>query len=246
MRFIDLNINGKSFEKDIILAKEAEKLGYSHINFTYPIKKYETAEEYLNQLQEEIQEYSTRKEPLTITQSIHIKSNNSDEMRKTVRKQKKKEKILSVFGGDLKINRAACENLHVDILSRPYFHRRDSGMNHVLCKEAVRNNVAIELCLADIINSYLFYRARTIFQFKEIIKFYRKFKFPLIITSGAQDFYTMRIPQDIIAILKTIGLTNIEIKKITHEYPTEILNYNKEKKNMIVVGVKKIEDPVIK
>ena len=70
-------------------------------------------------------------------------------------------------------------NIKIDVLSRPYLKRYDSGLNHVLSKESVKNNVAIELCFKDILKSYLSHRSKIISNFRDIYVLHRKFDFPL-------------------------------------------------------------------
>jgi ribonuclease P/MRP protein subunit RPP1 len=126
-------------------------------------------------------------------------------------------------------------------LSRPYYKRRDSGMNHVLAKEAKRNNVAIELCFKDILNNHLRYRANVISSFKEILKFHRKFKFPLILTTDSKSIYDVRSTRDIVSFFKSIGFSNEEIYNGFYYYPKQIVDFNKERKDMIIKGVKIID-----
>ena len=172
---------------------------------------------------------------------INILNANSNEIRKITNRYRDKSNYISCLGGDLKINRNVCENYRVDVLSRPYYKRRDSGMNHVLAKEAARNNVAIELCFRDILNNYLKYRANVISSFKEILMFHRKFKFPLILTTDSKSVYDVRSTRDIVSFFRSIGFTDKEIYNGFYYYPKQILEFNQERENMIVRGVKVIE-----
>ena len=141
----------------------------------------------------------------------------------------------------MKVNRSVCENRRIDVLSRPYYKRRDSGMNHVLAKEAARNNVAIELCFKDILNNHLRYRANVISSFKEILMFHRKFKFPLILTTDSKSIFDVRSTRDIVSFFKSIGFSEKEIYNGFYYYPKQIMDFNKERQNMIVQGVKLVE-----
>ena len=114
-------------------------------------------------------------------------------------------------------------------------------MNHVLAKEAKRNNVAIELCFRDILNNHLRYRANVISSFKEILKFHRKFKFPLILTTDSKSIYDVRSTRDVVSFFKSIGFSNEEIYNGFYYYPKQIVDFNKERKSMIVKGVKRID-----
>lgn len=129
----------------------------------------------------------------------------------------------------------------MDVLSRPYYKRRDSGMNHVLAKEAARNNVAIELCFRDVLKNSLKFRANIISSFKEIMMFHRKYKFPLILTTDSKSIYDIRSTRDIVSFFKSIGFSDKEIYNGFYYYPREIIDFNLQRKNMVIKGVKIIE-----
>ena len=250
MKFYDLNLRGQNYEKDLALIKEANKFGWDYLNLNYSHDNFDIALQYKEELIEELSEvdfedtYRNRKSNLNhaeISMGINILNANSNEIRKITNRYRDKSNYISCLGGDLKINRNVCENYRVDVLSRPYYKRRDSGMNHVLAKEAARNNVAIELCFRDILNNYLKYRANVISSFKEILMFHRKFKFPLILTTDSKSVYDVRSTRDIVSFFRSIGFTDKEIYNGFYYYPKQILEFNQERENMIVRGVKVIE-----
>lgn len=235
MKFYDLNVRGQNFDNDLKLIKEASKFGWNHINLNYSPDYYKKAQDYYNELSQEV--------TVDISMGINIAgAKNQNEARKIANKFRSKSNYISCLGGDLKLNRGICENVKMDVLSRPYYKRHDSGMNHVLAKLAAKNNVAIELCFRDILNQHLKYRANAIASFKEILKFHRKYNFPIILTTDTKYIYDVRTTRDIVAVFKAIGFTNEEIYKGFYHYPKEILNFNKQRKNIIVQGVKVIED----
>ena len=238
MKFYDLNLRGQNYEKDLALIKEANKFGWDYLNLNYSHDNFDIALQYKEELIEELSEvdfedtYRNRKtnfDHAKLSMGINILNANSNEIRKITNRYRDKSNYISCLGGDLKINRNVCENYRVDVLSRPYYKRRDSGMNHVLAKEAARNNVAIELCFRDILNNYLKYRANVISSFKEILMFHRKFKFPLILTTDSKSVYDVRSTRDIVSFFRS------------YYYPKQILEFNQERENMIVRGVKVIE-----
>ena len=250
MKFYDLNLRGQNYEKDLALIKEANKFGWDYLNLNYSHDNFDIALQYKEELIEELSEvdfedtYRNRKtnfDHAKLSMGINILNANSNEIRKITNRYRDKSNYISCLGGDLKINRNVCENYRVDVLSRPYYKRRDSGMNHVLAKEAARNNVAIELCFRDILNNYLKYRANVISSFKEILMFHRKFKFPLILTTDSKYVYDVRSTRDIVSFFRSIGFTDKEIYNGFYYYPKQILEFNQERENMIVRGVKVIE-----
>ena len=139
------------------------------------------------------------------------------------------------------MNRATLENVKIDVLSRPYLRRYDSGINHVLAKEAVNNNVAIELCFRDVLRSYLAHRSKIISNFKDIYTLYRKYGFPLILSSRAESVYDIKTTQDFTAFFKQTGLSDEEIAKSFGD-ASNILEFNANRSNMILTGVRRIDD----
>ena len=233
--FTDLNVKGNSLENNIKLANEAFKYGWSHINFSYNQNDFLKALDLKNDLKDNLEGI------ISFDYTLEIKSNNIDEIRRNVNKFRKKASCISVVGGDLKVNRAVLENIKIDVLSRPYLKRYDSGLNHVLSKESVKNNVAIELCFKDILKSYLSHRSKIISNFRDIYVLHRKFDFPLILSSKAESIFDIKTTHDFIAVFKQTGLTTDEINK-SFKTSSDILEYNKNRDNLILKGVRRVTD----
>ena len=233
--FFDLNIRGSGLENNIELANEASRYGWNHINFSYNQDDFRDALDFKEELE------SNLNEVINFDYNLEIKSNNINEIRKFTNKFRNKASCISVVGGDLKVNRAVVENIRVDVLSRPYLNRYDSGLNHVLAKEAVKNNVAVELCFKDALKSYLSHRAKVISNFNDVYALYRKFDFPLILSSRAESVFDIRTVQDFIAFFKQTGLCDEEISK-SFETSRNILEFNGNRHNMILKGVRRVDD----
>jgi len=234
MRFYDLHLKGRNFQEDHQLLKEAQRLGYSGASITYPDKSYENAQETFKRLRREFRGFE-------VARGVSISAETPRQLKRKVQRFREKADVILVEGGDAKINRAACEDIKVDILSKPYKGRRDPGINHILARTAAENNVAIELNTGDIINSYLKVRVKIFEYLREIIKLQRKFKFPIIIASGATTTYDLRTPRDLIALFKCINIKEEKIIEALSTIPESILKFNKERDSMIIIGVKKLE-----
>lgn len=230
----DLSLKGSSYENNLKLAIEASNLDWNNVNFTYSPNTINNALEFKNSLTEELEGL------IEIDYTLEIKSNNVDEIRKTVSKFRKKVNCISVVGGDLKINRAVCENIRVDILSRPYLGRYDSGLNHVLAKEALNNSVAIELSFKDILDSYLSYRSKILSNFKDIYSLFRKFNFPLILSSKAESIFDLRNVRDFKTFFIATGLKGDEVEK-SFKVASGILDFNKNRQDYILKDVRLVK-----
>lgn len=238
MKFYDLNMRGADYNQDLSLIKEAGRLGWDYLNLNYSIEDFKESLKYKEEL---IEAASNLDVPVEIDMGINLRNSNSGEMQRAAKKYRNKTNMISCLGGDLKLNRSCVESYNLDVLSRPYFKRRDSGMNHVLAKEAVKHNVAVELCFRDILHNHLKYRANVIASFKEILMFHRKFKFPLVLTTDSKSIYDIRSTRDIAAFFKSIGFTDQEIINGFYYYPKQIIDFNKERDSMVVQGVKVIK-----
>ncbi|WP_405274463.1 ribonuclease P protein component 3 [Methanobrevibacter sp.] len=231
----DLNIKGSSLENNLNLAIEASKYGWEHINFSYNQNDFKDALDIKNELSESLDDV------IGFDYTLEIKSNNVNEIKKIARKFRKKSLCISVIGGDLKVNRAVVETIQIDVLSRPYLKRYDGGLNHVLAKEAVKNNVAVELCFKDVLRTYLSHRSKVISNFKDIYTLYRKFDFPLILSSRAESVFDIRTTHDFISFFKQTGLTDSEVEK-SFLTAKNILEFNKNRDNLILNGVRRVDD----
>ena len=233
--FFDLNIKGSGLEDNVKLANEASRYGWNHINFSYNQDSFKDALELKNELEDNLNDI------INFDYTLEIKSTNINEIRKITNKFRGKASCISVIGGDLKVNRAVVEGMRVDVLSRPYLKRYDSGINHVLAKEALNNNVAIELCFKDVLRSYLSHRSKVLSNFKDIYTLYRKFDFPLILSSRADSVFDIRTTQDFTAFFKQTGLSDAEITK-SFETSKNILEFNENRDKMIFKGVRRVDD----
>ena len=236
MKFYDFHINGKNDFSDKLLISEINRLGFDGACLFYNNISIESN----NLKNTSFNKNVSNNVPFEVFVGLKIFSKNPDELRKLVLKSYKKVDVLMVEGGNLKINRAACENPRIDILSRPYNNRRDSGINHILAKEAEKNNVIIELCLNDLIKTKGHFRSKTITQFRDIILLSNKFKFNIILTSGAKTIYDLRTPQDMLTLIKSLGLTQKEAEKTLSSTPELIIKNIRERHNLIIKGVKKL------
>ena len=106
-------------------------------------------------------------------------------------------------------------------------------MNHILAREACDNNVAVELVFSDVLNSYLSRRSKIISNFRDIYQLYRKYDFPLILSSGARSVFDIRTVMDFKAFFTQTGLSGEDVDK-AFNVSKNILNFNKNRKNLIL------------
>ena len=216
--------------EDFHFAHEAKRLGYSGIALIQDSNTSKAEQRNIKRIDEDF----------TILRGFEINAKNPEDLKKNIQKFRGKKDVLIVNGGNIKINRAACEDPRVDILANPFKNRRDSGINHIIAKNAAENGVAIEIDVRGIIKTRSSARAKILSNLRQIIKLKRKFKFPVITTCNAHSIYDLRAPGDVIILLKNLGMTMQEADDSLSLYPLHIMERNNILDNLVVKGVKKL------
>lgn len=238
MKFLDLHLHSAFSEGTSSidqLASTAKKLGYTGICFAEYFQNFNQ----LKKLQEEIEKV---KQKVGIEIYLGFEARNGRELDKLINIRRKFD-VLLVRGGDLKLNRVACETAEVDILTHPEYERFDSGLNHVLVKEAVKNNVAIEMNFREILITSKNSRSRVLSNIANNIKLAKKYHAPIILCSGAISHFELRSPKCLMSMADQLGLELKDAKESVTKIPENIIKQSKERKNekWVSPGVKVIK-----
>nr|QNO49526.1 ribonuclease P protein component 3 [Methanosarcinales archaeon ANME-2c ERB4] len=153
-----------------------------------------------------------------IYSGIEIVAKNPTHLMQTIRKHRAKACVLSVHGGNEKINRAAVENRDVDVLSHP-----GEKLNQVLMRFASENLVAIEFDMGSIIMLRGSARVRALAELGHNLRLARKYGAPMLLTSNAQSIYDLRAPREMIALASIFGMTAEEAIAALSTVPEEIV-----------------------
>ena len=140
-----------------------------------------------------------------------IETGKPQDIGKIARKARKGAEIVMVKGGDLEINRRACETPEVDILCHPESGREDPGFDHVMARLARKNGVAIEFSFRSLLMSYGKGRSRIFEAMRENAKVVRKYNAPFVLTSGAISRWDLRSPSELISFGKMLHPTGMSI-----------------------------------
>jgi len=133
--------------------------------------------------------------------------------------QQAKQNLVPVFVKSTGDDRFAFEKSRPDFIfeleeaqKHDYIHQRASGLNHVLCTLAKKNNVGIGFSFSSVLNCSGMLRAQIIGRMQQNISLCRKYKNKVVIASFARNPYDMRSPQDLISFFVTIGMHQKEAK----------------------------------
>lgn len=216
------------------IASRAKLLGFSGICFSEYFKNRNE----MQMLKKRTQEVSKK---IGIKIFLGFEARNPNELRRLVNLRREYD-VLLVRGYDLKLNRIAVETPEVDILTHPELNRKDSGFNHIMAKEATKNNVAIEINFRNILLSNKATRSLIIQNIVKNIKLCKKFKTPIIINSGSISHWQLKDPKVLISMGVLLGLELNEAKAAISNTPSMIIKQISERKSSkwIMPGVREI------
>jgi len=226
MKFYDFHIHStfSGGESDLEeIASMAKKLGYKGMCFSaYPLNKKEEGI-----LKREIERV---KKLVGMEIFLGLKARSIKELKYLIKRRREFD-ILLVRGGDLKLNREACETPEVDILAHPELERNDSGLDHVCAKFAAKNNVAIEVNFREIAVSTKKTRGKVLSNIANNIKLAKKYHTPIIICSGAVSHWELKSPEVMISMAYQLGLELKEAKEAITKIPENIIGIVEERRS---------------
>ena len=178
----------------------AEKLGYKTLCFLYNFDKYF-----------EKKDFEIKNKKITIHKGILADLKNINKIN-----NKLKDKVFIAIKSS-ENNREIIEASKANLIfsfeennKRDFMHQRASGLNHILCKLAEQNNVAIGFSLSSILDSKN--KHIILGRIMQNIKLCRKYKVKTVIASFASNPYEMKSPHDIISLFVNLGMTQKESK----------------------------------
>lgn len=229
--FYDFNIVPN---EDVI--ETLENFGFKGACIFYDSHKY--LEENLKEQFDELNQSTD----LDLYHGIVIDETNPNLLRKEVQRHHRKVDLIMANGGNNKINRIICESPQIDIINHPYLNKKNGGINHVLSKLLVENNITVNINLKDILQHRGFFRSKIINQINQILLLQRKYNFRIVTSSGSDSFYDVKSPKSMILLNQIMDMNSDYSKKCITQHPLEIIENIRIHKESIVEGVRIIND----
>lgn len=178
----------------------AKKLDYKSICFAYDLKEFKKykIKSYKSDIDIKyaiIADEKNIKKAKNLADSILVKANDNT---RTILEQNK-DIIIYRLENDFK---------------KDFIHQRRSGVNHIMCKIAKKNNITFAFSFNEILNSDDNKRNIIIGRMASNIKLCRKYNVRIIVGSFAKGPYEMRSSNDMEAFFTAIGMHASEIKSI--------------------------------
>lgn len=173
---------------------------------------------------------------IAISYGHKIETPQPEHVQRIARKLRKSTELIFVHGGDIEVNRKACETPEVDVLSHPEQGRNDGGLDHVMVRLAKENNVAIEFNFRSLLLPSRKSRSDVFSRMLDNAALVRKYKAPFVLTSGAVEPYDLRSPSELMSFAKLLGL---DPKRAKFALSPKMLEENRKRlgKNWIMPGV---------
>ncbi len=163
--------------------------------------------------------------------------------KKDLKKKLDQERGLRIVVGS-KNNRLVVEAKKVDILLSPEkgikkdsFHFRNSGLDHVICELAKKNDTTIGFNFNEVLTSQGVLRAEKLGRMMQNVRLCRKHKLRMLIGSFAKNKWQMRSRNDLISFGIVLGMHPEEAQKALQAV-SEIINGRKEREMLVTEGVK--------
>ena len=183
----------------------ASKLGYSGLYFVY---KYSKNTEYGEKIKKLIEKLQTKTE-IKLYYGFIISFRD-------INKVNKLKNLIFIESSDK--NRFVIEKKKADVLfslekqaREDFMHHRASGLNHVLCELASKNNITIGFSFNAILKNNNQYKI--LGRMMQNIFLCRKYKIKTLIGSFAEKPYEMRSFYDLSSLFFILGMDKEQIKK---------------------------------
>ena len=99
-----------------------------------------------------------------------------------------------------------------EIKRKDYLHQRASGLNHILCDIASRNNIAAGFSCSSLIDKNAQDVSVAKGRMMQNIALCQKYKVKMVVGSFASVPYEMRSPHDLAALFEILGMSQDKIK----------------------------------
>jgi len=196
---IDIVFPNKN-EKEFI--KIAEKLDYISLCFVYPIKKFKIQKNEKLKIKSKFKiKYGVLTNEKNINKAKTLSNLIFIEAKENTRHIIERNKNIIIF--DFEKNN-----------KKDFIHQRRSGLNHIMCNLAVKNNVKVGISFNSLLNSTGQERNISIGRISSNVKLCRKFKTKIIVGSFASNPFEMRSKNDLKTFFSTIGLHPSEVSSI--------------------------------
>jgi ribonuclease P/MRP protein subunit RPP1 len=149
----------------------------------------------------------------------YLIDSDEKEIRKIIEALKNKKKKIAVLGKDDNFNRRIIETCRINYFVSPEknnqrdtLKQRDSGLNHVVAKEAREKDISIVIGLADVLKASGKNRSLLLARIMQNIKICRKVGCKIRIATFAENKEDLRSEGELKAFLFSLGMSSQQVR----------------------------------
>lgn len=151
-----------------------------------------------------------------VVRGIELRSDDRSQLRGLVSSYREERTLLCVHGGDVAVNRFACEQPAVDVLAHPT--RGDGDVNHVLAKAAAENGVRLEFNLGRVLRDDGGTRVRAVRGLRKLRELVETYDAPYVVTADPASHLELRAPRELVALGEVVGFDAEQVREGLREW----------------------------
>jgi ribonuclease P/MRP protein subunit RPP1 len=218
MKFIDLQVTPMVTSEMEEMLTFGSELGYAGIGLEFNRLSVEDARK-----AEKVAEILG----IDLVTRINLTPNDPEELLNFLKKTRLQYEVVAVTCLNHRVAKQAAKDHRVDLLDFPVSCR--PSFDEPTAQLASTSNAALELTIAEIIMNIGSQRVMAISKLRKEVKIARRFKVPVILSSGSQNIYQLRGPKEIIATASIIGLTQRDATEALSTGPLKMVETNRKK-----------------
>ena len=141
---------------------------------------------------------------IEVFSGIELSEKNQSTLSGHISKNRNKTPLLCIRGGDPSLNLFASKQKNLDVLCHPLGGQKT--INHVMVKEAKRNNVRIELNFSELLRESGKNRIKFLNHLKKQWNLLSAYDAPFVVSSDPASHLDLRSPRELMAVGSLIGM----------------------------------------
>ena len=160
---------------------------------------------------------------IEVFSGIELYEKNQSTLSGHLSKTRNKTPLLCIRGGDPSLNLFASKQKNLDVLCHPLGGQKT--INHVMVKEAKRNNVRIELNFSELLRESGKNRIKSLNHLRKQWNLISAYDAPFVVSSDPASHLDLRSPRELMAVGSLVGMEPEDIETGLSEWG-KIINKN--------------------
>lgn len=221
--YVDLHLyaNLKDFEALTLLINKASRLGYSAIGMVLPAN---FEKEKIQTLQKMCKEAG-----IDFISRVDLKPKTPRDLLQNLRRLRRKFEIIAVLCESKSVARQAAKDRRVDLLNFPSADLRKRFFDEAEAELASSALAFLEIDMKILLRSEGSVRIRLLSKMRREAAIAKKFRVPIVISSGVSDPLLMRKPREMAAMASLFDLDEFSALEAVSKNPWAIVKRNREK-----------------